>query len=98
MGLSSSLMQLSKLVPNTSLSPNNRDSAFRDSLLLLVACAFLFFLGLGSYGLIDPGDGYFSEAAREMIETGDYVTPRLNYQIYFSKPILIYWLISSAFT
>jgi len=57
----------------------------------------MFFLGLGSFGIIDPGDGYFTEAAREMVESGDYVTPHLNYQIYFSKPILIYWLIASAY-
>ena len=52
---------------------------------------------LGSFGIIDPGDGYFAEASREMLERGDFVTPHLNYQIYFSKPILIYWLISSAY-
>ncbi len=65
--------------------------------LLAVVCAAMFFLGLGSVGIIDPGDGYYSEGAREMIESGDYVTPRLNYQMYCAKPILIYWLIASAY-
>jgi 4-amino-4-deoxy-L-arabinose transferase-like glycosyltransferase len=67
-------------------------------LLLAGVCLFVFFFRLGSSGLIDPGDGYFSEAAREMIERGDFITPHLNYQIYFSKPILIYWLIISAYS
>ena len=66
-------------------------------LLLVAACVVLFFVGLWSWGFIDPGDGYFSEAAREMMERGDYVVPHLNYQIYFSKPILIFWLIISAY-
>ncbi len=70
----------------------------RCLLALLTVCFFTFFLGLGASGLVDPGDGYFSEAAREMIERGDMVTPYLNYQIYFSKPILIYWLIGSAYS
>ncbi len=65
--------------------------------LLFVACLALFFFRLGCCGFIDPGDGYFSEGSREMVESGDYVTPHLNYQVYFSKPILIYWLISSAY-
>lgn len=64
---------------------------------LAIACLLLFFAGLGAAGLIDSGDGYYSSGAREMIERGDFITPRLNYQI-FSKPILIFWLISSAYT
>jgi 4-amino-4-deoxy-L-arabinose transferase-like glycosyltransferase len=67
-------------------------------LVLAAVCFFVFFFRLGSAGLVDPGDGYFTEAAREMIERGDFITPHLNYQIYFSKPILIYWLIISAFS
>jgi 4-amino-4-deoxy-L-arabinose transferase-like glycosyltransferase len=69
----------------------------RNMAILLGACLVLFFLALGSWGFIDPGDGYFSEASREMMERGDYIVPHLNYQIYFSKPILIYWLIISAY-
>lgn len=32
-----------------------------------------------------------------MIESGDYVVPHLNYQIYFSKPILTFWMIAFAY-
>ena len=64
---------------------------------LFFVCLVMFFWDLGSFGIIDPGDGYFSEGAREMIELGDYVRPHLNYQVYFSKPILMYWLIASAY-
>lgn len=66
-------------------------------LIVIAAAAAAHLIGLNAYGIIDPGDGYFSEAAREMIERGDYVTPHLNYQIYFSKPIMIYWLIAGAY-
>jgi 4-amino-4-deoxy-L-arabinose transferase-like glycosyltransferase len=69
----------------------------RNMLILLGSSLVLFFLALSSWGLIDPGDGYFSEAAREMIECNDYIVPHLNYQIYFSKPVLIYWLIIAAY-
>ncbi|MDR1376397.1 MAG: glycosyltransferase family 39 protein, partial [Synergistaceae bacterium] len=57
----------------------------------------VFFWGLGSYELIDPDEGRYSEIAREMLETGDFVTPRLNYVKYFEKPVLHYWLTAASF-
>jgi 4-amino-4-deoxy-L-arabinose transferase-like glycosyltransferase len=65
--------------------------------LLGVVCVLAFFVGLGSYPLLDPGDGYFAEASREMLRRGELVVPYLNGQIYFSKPIMIYWLIMASY-
>ncbi|MBX9721488.1 MAG: glycosyltransferase family 39 protein, partial [Candidatus Obscuribacterales bacterium] len=50
--------------------------------------------GMSTFGVTDPGEGYYVEAAREMVESGDFITPHLNYQIYFSKPILTFWLMA----
>lgn len=66
----------------------------RSMSILAVACLGLFFLGMSSFGITDPGEGYYVEAAREMVESGDFITPHLNYQIYFSKPILTFWLMA----
>jgi 4-amino-4-deoxy-L-arabinose transferase-like glycosyltransferase len=67
-------------------------------LFLVAALALVCFLPwLGSYGIIDPSDGYYSEAAREMVTIGNYLTPHLNYAPFFEKPILIYWLISASY-
>ena len=63
---------------------------------LLVLCVY--FWNLGSYGLIDPDEGRYSEIPREMLESGDFVTPRLNYAKYFEKPVLHYWLTAGAFS
>ncbi len=65
--------------------------------IVLLAALLLYFIGLDTFGIIDPGEAYYAEAAREMVESGDYITPHLNYQIYFSKPILTFWLISFAY-
>jgi 4-amino-4-deoxy-L-arabinose transferase-like glycosyltransferase len=68
------------------------------NVLLLLALALLCFLpGLGSFGILDPSDGYYSEGAREMVESGDFLTPHLNYVPWFDKPILTYWLIAAAY-
>lgn len=56
-----------------------------------------FLPGLGAYGVIDPSDGLYSEAAREMLEKGDWLTPTANYKPFFEKPILIYWMILSSY-
>ncbi len=66
-------------------------------ILAVILVVYVYFAGLGDYGFIDPDEGRYSEIPREMIESGDYITPRLNYVKYFEKPILHYWLTAAAF-
>ncbi len=66
-------------------------------LLLLALSGLLFFIRLGTPGLTDRDEASFSEATREMIETGDWVTPRLNGADRFDKPILVYYLMAGSF-
>ena len=61
-------------------------------LLLIVALWLAFFNQLGSFPLFDVDEGAFSEATREMLERGDFVTTWLNGEPRFDKPILTYWL------
>ena len=63
----------------------------------VILVVYVYFAGLGDYGFLDPDEGRYSEIPREMIESGDYITPRLNYVKYFEKPILHYWLTAAAF-
>lgn len=65
--------------------------------LIILSAILLYFVGLDSFGITDPGESYYAEAGREMIESGDYITPHLNYQIYFSKPILTFWIVALAY-
>jgi 4-amino-4-deoxy-L-arabinose transferase-like glycosyltransferase len=62
------------------------------SLLLAAALYLGLFFRLGAFPLFDVDEGAFSEATREMLERGDFVTTWLNGQPRFDKPILIYWL------
>lgn len=68
----------------------------RDLLLLLLAFGALYFFRLGSYPLSNPDEGRNAEVPREMIASGDWVTPRLNGVNYFEKPPLVYW-VTAAF-
>lgn len=67
-------------------------SALRDTLLLLLVLTLLFGFALGKRALWEPDEGRYAEIPREMVVTGDYVTPRLNGVKYFEKPPLFYWL------
>jgi len=64
------------------------------TLILFILWLTLYFLGLGQTAITDPNEGYYVEAAREMVESGNWLVPHLNYQTYFSKPILTFWLIA----
>jgi len=63
---------------------------------VLTMAMFLYFTGLGSYPLLDPDEGRYAEIPREMLESGDFITPRLNYVKYFEKPPLYYWLTAGS--
>jgi 4-amino-4-deoxy-L-arabinose transferase-like glycosyltransferase len=64
---------------------------------LLALSAGLFFARLGTPGLFDADEPAYAQAAREMLESGDWVTPRFNGQPRFDKPVLFYWLIVLAY-
>jgi len=67
-------------------------------LLLIVGLAAVLFLsGLSSVGLTDRDEGRNAEAGREMLESGDWVTPTFNYEPRFIKPALLYWLMSVSY-
>jgi 4-amino-4-deoxy-L-arabinose transferase-like glycosyltransferase len=57
----------------------------------------LWFGALETRGLFWPDEGRYAEIAREMLASGDYVTPRLNGLKYFEKPPLQYWFSALAF-
>lgn len=66
-------------------------------LLLSLLCYFLFFFNLGGYSLFDMDEPRYAEAAREMLESGNWITPTFNYELRFDKPVFFYWLIAMAY-
>ncbi len=59
--------------------------------VVVAMAGVIWFLMLGYRDLIDPDEGRYAEIAREMLVTGDWITPRLNGFKYFEKPPLQYW-------
>ncbi|GAB6062384.1 ArnT family glycosyltransferase [Deferrisoma palaeochoriense] len=54
--------------------------------------AVALWVGLGSYGLVEPSDARYAEIAREMWASGDWLFPRLLGIHHFHKPPLVYWV------
>lgn len=65
---------------------------WKDLGFLFVGLSVLFFSFLGNRPLSTPDEGRYVEIPREMVESGDWVTPHLNGLKYFEKPPFVYWV------
>jgi 4-amino-4-deoxy-L-arabinose transferase-like glycosyltransferase len=76
--------------------PSDRLTLHRNWLLDILGLALILFIfytiWLNSYPFFTPDEGRYAEVAREMVASGDYITPRVNGVAFLDKPILYYWL------
>jgi 4-amino-4-deoxy-L-arabinose transferase-like glycosyltransferase len=69
----------------------------RSIALVALLSAGVFLVALGSPAITESDEAFYAEASREMVASGDWVTPRFNYEHRFQKPILYYWLASAGY-
>src|SRR5260370_22619032 len=79
------------------MAPTSVSGPRGQRVVLLVAS--LFFLGcmVTPPALMDDMDATQAQIARTMLDSGDWVTARINGVIYLEKPPLKYWLIAISF-
>lgn len=71
----------------------------RNSLLILVGMViFTTFFAIGGTPLLDPDEPVYAETAREMLQTGDFLSPRIFGDYWYDKPPMYYWLVALAFS
>lgn len=63
---------------------------------LVLGAAILFLPFLGSTHLFDWDEVNFAEASREMLITKNYFIPQINFQPFWEKPPLFFWLQASS--
>jgi len=83
--------------PAPASGPSASPLTRRNALALLIVFAVLWFANLDYRRLVHPDEGRYAEIPREMVVTGDWVTPRLDGIKYFEKPALQYWITAAAY-
>ncbi len=64
----------------------------RDLLIIAGLAVVFFFPFLGGVHLFDWDEINFAESAREMIMTGDYFRPQIDFEPFWEKPPLFIWM------
>jgi len=73
-------------------NPRSRTAARIGWAILIAATLYVgYFSHLGAIGFVGPDEPRYAWIARDMAETGDWVTPRLYGKPWFEKPPLFYW-------
>ena len=60
-------------------------------------CAFLFFFGLGAFGLTGADEPRYAQIAREMLARHDWIVPTLNGSPWLEKPVFLYWKMIASY-
>lgn len=67
-------------------------------LIVTVVATTIMFTNLGQARLWDRDEPRNAGCAREMLARGDWITPIFNDELREQKPVLLYWLIMSAYS
>jgi 4-amino-4-deoxy-L-arabinose transferase-like glycosyltransferase len=87
---------------NASIKPadtHDRMNSRRNIFLLVIFFAAAVYLGciLSPPSLMDDVDAVQAQIARNMLQSGDWVTARLDGVPYLEKPPLLYWMIAASY-
>ena len=66
-------------------------------LMLFMAAAVLLFAGNGSLLVTDSVESNYALTAKEMVLSGDWLSPQIYGHYWYDKPIFFYWLIALAY-
>ncbi len=66
--------------------------------LLFLASLILFLWGSQQMPITDPVESNYALTAKEMVLSGDWISPQIYGTYWYDKPALVYWLLSAAYT
>jgi 4-amino-4-deoxy-L-arabinose transferase-like glycosyltransferase len=69
----------------------------RLALLLLALAVPVYFVALGANSIWDANEAFYVETPRQMLQSGDYVTPTFNGELRLNKPVLSYWIVAGLY-
>ncbi|MEN8809150.1 MAG: glycosyltransferase family 39 protein, partial [Desulfobacterales bacterium] len=80
--------------PQDTALGNRRQREMVYLAILVLLCLVLFFLFLGNRPLWDVDEGMHAATSKDMILSGDWITPQLNGENFYDKPVLFNWLVA----
>ena len=66
--------------------------------VLLAVAVLVCFTGNALVKITDPVESNYALTAMEMLQSGDYVSPRIFGNYWYDKPVLFYWELMAAFS
>lgn len=73
------------------------DSRRAALFVLLIAAILPYFIHLGGSSIWDANEAFYVETPREMLQSGDFISPTFNYQPRLNKPVLSYWIVAAFY-
>ncbi len=84
-------------VPDAGAVPWRESPALGRAGLWILLVALAVGIGFqGSRGLYESTEGRYTEVAREMLDSGDWLAPTLDHRPHWTKPPLTYWAIAGG--
>ena len=65
--------------------------------VLVLIALLMIFVNLGGIPLLDPDEPVYAETPKEMLQFGDFVSPRIYGEYWYDKPPMYYWLVAASF-
>jgi 4-amino-4-deoxy-L-arabinose transferase-like glycosyltransferase len=94
--LNSGLVDPAPALPSNAM-PSSSVARIAWAVLICATLYVCYFSHLGAIGFVGPDEPRYAWIARDMAETGDWVTPRLYGKPWFEKPPLYYWSAALSF-
>lgn len=66
--------------------------------LLFLASLLLFLWGAQQMPMTDPVESSYALTAKEMVLSGDWISPQIYGNYWYDKPALVYWLLSASYS
>ena len=68
-----------------------------EAAVATAVCAFLFFFGLGAFGLVGADEPRYAQISREMLARHDAIVPTLNGAPWLEKPAFLFWKVMASY-
>ncbi|WP_288190973.1 glycosyltransferase family 39 protein [uncultured Veillonella sp.] len=69
----------------------------RLSIVFFIVTLVMYVAGNVSLPITDPVESAYALTAKEMVISGDWLSPQIFHQYWYDKPALIYWLIALSY-